>query len=65
MKIHKAIIKAQVASRYYDIVSPGRNYPTQQALRQFRQDKNIDLKIVRQVIANIFKEQKELLKNNR
>jgi len=60
--IHKALKIAIVASRYYAIVAPDRNYPTQQALRQFRQDKKIDKKIVHQVIADIFKEQKALLK---
>jgi hypothetical protein len=62
--IHKALIKAQVALRYYTIVQPGRKYPPQQALRQFRQDKALDKKIVLRVISQIFKEQKEMLKKS-
>lgn len=60
--IHKAIVKAQVAARYYEIVNPERNYPIQQALRQFRQDRNINKKIVLKIISQIFQEQKKMLK---
>lgn len=59
--IHPALKKAQVASRYYAIVHPDRNYPMQQALRQFRQDRSIDKKILRAVIESIFAEQKKML----
>jgi hypothetical protein len=58
--IHGAFIKARIAAHYYAI--KGRNYEFQHALRQFRQDKAIDKKIVSKVISQIFKEQKEMLK---
>lgn len=59
--IHKAIVKSEVAFRYYQEVSPDKKYPKEQARKQFQQDKNIDLKIVRKILKEIFKEQMLLI----
>lgn len=59
--IHPDISKTGVAVRYYEVVHPERNYQKHQALRQFRQDRAIDLKVLKSVIREIFKEQMKLL----
>jgi hypothetical protein len=45
--------KMEVASRYYSRTKPEKNYPKHQALKQFQQDKNIDLKVLKSVIREI------------
>lgn len=60
--IHPDISKTGAAFRYYKIVHPERKYPRRQALRQLKQDKNIDLKVLKSVIREIFQEQLNLLK---
>lgn len=63
--IHPALTISQVALRYYAIVHPERNYHIERALKQFRQDRNIDKKVLRKVIEVIFKEQKKMLSLSR
>lgn len=60
--IHEAFTRSQVAFRYYKGKNPERKYTIEAAKKQFNQDVNIDLKIIRKVILRIFAEQKELLK---
>lgn len=60
--IHQALSKSEIAYRYYQEVAPNRNYPKEQARKQFQQDSNIDVKIVRKIVKDIFREQLLLLK---
>jgi len=60
--IHEAFTKAEIAIRYYSIVVPGRTFTNEQARKRFLLDKNVDLKIIRQIIDVIYSEQKRLLK---
>lgn len=59
--IHPALTITEVAMRYYSITHPERSYDRHNAVRQWKQDKAIDKKVVRQVIDQIFKEQKKLI----
>ena len=60
--IHQALSKSEIAYRYYQEVAPDRNYPKEQARKQFQQDRNINVKVVRKILNDIFKEQLLLLK---
>lgn len=60
--IHPSLTITEVALRYYAITHPERKYDRHNAVRQWKQDKDIDKKVVRQVIDQIFKEQKKMLK---
>ena len=56
--IHPAISKTEVAKRYY----VGRGYSSETARKMFFQDKHINKKVVKSIIKDILKEQKELMK---
>lgn len=60
--IHPALTITEVALRYYLLTHPERNYDRHNAVRQWKQDKSIDKKVLRQVIDQIFMEQKKMLK---
>lgn len=60
--IHEAYTKTEIALRYYNITHPERNYTRHYAVKQWNQDKNIDLKVLKSVIRDIFQEQIKLLK---
>jgi len=60
--IHPAFSKSEIAFRYYRIIAPDREYPKEKARIQFQQDNNINLKIVRHVIDELYSEQLLLLK---
>jgi len=62
IKIHDAFSKAAIAVRYYQRVKPERNYDAEAARKQFDQDSKIDRKIVLEVVTEIFKEQKAMLR---
>ncbi len=62
MKLHEAFTVTEIALRYYKKVHPERNYSRHYAIKQWRQDKNIDQSVVEKVILKIFDEQKQLLK---
>lgn len=56
--IHDAINKSKVAELYYKLVSPEKNYTPDQARKQFHQSEGrLNLKVVRQVVRQIYKEQ--------
>lgn len=60
--IHEAFHKSRVAYRYYKIRYPERNYNEDQSRKHFQQDNYIDKAILKKVIDEIYKEQKEVLK---
>lgn len=60
--IHPALTITEVSVRYYKITHPQREYDRHNAVRQWKQDKSIDKKVLRSVIDQIFKEQKDLLR---
>jgi hypothetical protein len=60
--IHKAFKITEIALRYYKITHPERNYTRHYAVKQWRQDKVIDKKIVRSVVKEVINEQNTLLK---
>lgn len=62
--IHEALNKSAIAERYYNIKHPERNYTRQDAVKQFAQDSQIDRQLLLQVVNDVFKEQKELLRKN-
>lgn len=57
MKLHEAFTVTEIALRYYAKVNPERNYSRHYAIKQWRQDKNIQWPIVEKVILKIFNEQ--------
>ncbi len=62
--IHDALNKSAIAERYYHIKHPERNYTRQEAVKRFNQDTKIDRQLLLQVVNDVFKEQKELLRKN-
>lgn len=57
--IHKAYTKGVLAERYY--AKLGKVYNQDQARKQFAQEKNLNEKILLQVLKEIFNEQKNML----
>lgn len=55
-------LKTEVAYRYYSRCKPERNYSRTAAQKQFIQDTNVDLQLVRKIIHEIYLEQKDVLK---
>lgn len=52
----------ELAFRYYNQVKPGK-YPTREAAgKQWRQDKNKDMKIIKEVVRDMWKEILEEMK---
>jgi hypothetical protein len=62
--IHEAIIKSQVAVRYYN-GKTGENLSTEQARTRFDKDRHIDLDLLQQVIRKIWEEQRTLINNSK
>lgn len=60
--IHEALNKSAIAERYYNIKHPERNYTRQEAVKQFAQDSQIDRQLLMQVVNDVFKEQKQMIK---
>jgi hypothetical protein len=60
--LHKAFVITEIALRYYKITHPERKYTRHYAVKQWRQDKNIDKSVVQLVLSNVFEQQKKLLK---
>ncbi len=59
--LHEAFSITEVALRYYKLQHPERNYSRHYAVKQWRQDKRIDSKVVKKVIDKIIVEQNKLL----
>lgn len=57
--IHKAYTKGVLAVRYY--AKLGKVYDQDQARKQFAQEKNLNEKVLLQVLREIYSEQKEML----
>lgn len=62
IKLPKGYNKSDIAESYYKIKHPERNYPRDQAKKQFFQDKNIDKKVLRAIYKAVYEEGKALLK---
>lgn len=60
--IHEAFKITEIALRYYKITHPERKYSRHYAVKQWRQDKKIDKKIVLSIVNQINSEQKTILK---
>lgn len=58
--IHEALIKAEVAKRYYS--EKGIELENEPARKKFLQDRHVDLQLLNKVIREIFKEQLTLIK---
>jgi hypothetical protein len=58
--IHEAFIKAEIAKRYYK--KRGIELENEPARKRFLLDKNIDKAVLKQVIDEVYKQQKALLK---
>jgi len=63
--IHPATKITAIAKRYYKIVHPERKYSDHYAIRQWRQDKKIDVNIVESILLDIFKEQRKMIQKVR
>jgi len=61
MKLHEAFTVTEIALRYYAKVNPERNYSRHYAIKQWRQDKNINWSVVEDVILKIHKEQMKMI----
>jgi hypothetical protein len=61
--IHEALSKSEIALRYYKQTHPDRKYKKEAARKQFDQDLNLDVKLIAKIIDQIFREQKELLRD--
>lgn len=60
--IHEAYNNTEIAFRYYIKKWPERAYSKDAARKQFAQDMNIDKKLLREVLNEVFSEQKNILK---
>lgn len=59
--IHSALSKSEIAFRYYQLVKPDKDYTKGKARVQFQQDRKLDKRIIRQIVYDIFEEQKQML----
>lgn len=59
--LHKAFVITEIALRYYKIIHPERKYSRHYAVKQWRQDKNIDKPTVWAIINKIINEQRKTL----
>ncbi len=60
--IHTAYNKSEIAKRYY--LAMGRNYDNQAAIKQWSQDRKLNLKVLKEVFETIYTEQKQSLKTH-
>lgn len=60
--LHKTFKITQIALRYYKIKHPKRKYSNHYAVKQWRQDSNIDRDVLKVVINKVFEEQNKMLK---
>lgn len=59
--IHISYNKSEIAKRYYSRL--GKEYDNQAAIKQWSQDRKLNLKVLKEVFESIYSEQKEMLKS--
>lgn len=60
MRLHEALVTTEIAIRYYKIKHPKRKYSRHYAIRQWKQDNNIDQHLVELIVSIVFEEQKKM-----